>query len=200
MPLLIGTNKDENALFLAYEEGAGILDEKELVKRLQPMLGDRAEAVIAVHHKNRPQETPWDLFVSILSEDRRLLSITIAEEKEKQGGAPVYLYFFTWESNHGLLKAAHTMEIPFVFRTLDATSIVGTRDDREVLADIMSDTWIAFARNGNQDNPAIPKWKPYNTKERATMIFDVPPRMEKDPRREERLAWEGISLRLPWED
>ena len=59
------------------------------------------------------------------------------------------MYLFTWESNEGLLKAAHTMEIPFVFRNLDATPIVGTRADRFELADIVSDTWLAFARSGD---------------------------------------------------
>ena len=109
------------------------------------------------------------------------------------------MYMFTWESNQGLLKAAHTMEIPFIFRTLEATSIVGTREDRYALSDIMSDTWIAFARNGNPNHPLLPEWKPYDIEQRSTMILDVSPRLEFDPWREERLAWEGTPVRLPWE-
>jgi para-nitrobenzyl esterase len=109
------------------------------------------------------------------------------------------MYFFTWESNKGLLKAAHTMEIPFIFRNLDASGMVGTREDRWRLADIISDAWIAFARTGDPNHPGLPKWEPYDTVRRATMIFNVPPRVENDPWREERLAWADAPPKLPWE-
>ena len=181
VPLIIGTNKDEAALFLAYEGGIDAIDEAQVVKRLRGVLGNRTEEVISVYRKNRQGETSYDLLSAISSEDRRLLSIETAEQKSKQGGAPVYMYFFTWESNRGLLKAAHTMEIPFIFRTLDATNIVGTREDRYTLSDIISDAWIAFARTGDPNHPALPKWEPYDTKRRATMIFDVPPRTRERP-------------------
>lgn len=199
VPLIIGTNKDEAALFLHNEKGIDTIDEAQAIKRLEGVLGDRAEEVYKIHHKCRPQETPYDLLSAISSEDRHLLSIETAEEKAKQGGAPVYMYLFTWESNQDLLKAAHSMEIPFIFRTLDDSDMVGTREDRYALSDIMSDTWIAFARNGNPNHPGLPEWKPYDTVRRATMIFDVPPRLENDPWREERLAWEKTPVKLPWE-
>ncbi|MBN1662440.1 MAG: carboxylesterase/lipase family protein [Deltaproteobacteria bacterium] len=197
--LMIGTNKDEAALHLSYEKGIDAMDEERVIERLKPVLGTRAEAVFAVHKKNRPRETPYGLLSSISSEDRRLLSIETAEAKAKQGGAPVYMYFFIWESNKGLLRSAHTMEIPFVFHNVDATTIVGTKENRYALADIMSDTWIAFARNGDPNHPGLPKWEPYDTVRRATMIFDVPPRVEDDPWREERLAWGDEPAKLPWE-
>jgi para-nitrobenzyl esterase len=199
VPLIIGTNKDEAALFLAMEKGAESITEEQAVERLRGVLGDRAKKVFEVHRRSRPAETPYDLLAAISSEDRRLLSIGIAEEKAKQGGAPVYMYFFTWESNRGLLKAAHTMEIPFIFRNLDASGMVGTREDRWRLADIISDAWIAFARTGNPNHPGLPDWAPYDAERRATMILDVPPRLESDPWREERLAWAGMPVKLPWE-
>jgi len=34
----------------------------------------------------------------------------------------------------------------------------------------MADTWIAFARHGRPDNPAIPEWPAYTQAERATMV------------------------------
>jgi para-nitrobenzyl esterase len=199
IPLMIGTNKDEAALFLALVPEIGNIDEVGLIRRLQGVCGDRTEKILNVHRKNRPGERPYDLLCAISSEDRRLLSIETAEQKVKQGGAPVYMYFFTWESNKGLLKAGHTMEIPFIFRNLDATGIIGTREDRAALSDIMSDTWIAFARNGNPNHPGIPEWEPYDMERRATLILDVPPKLAFDPWGEERLAWDGMPVQLPWE-
>jgi len=199
VPLIIGTNKDEAALFLARVPDIDKIDDTQLIERLRGVLGDRAEKVLNVHRRNRPEESRYDLLAAISSEDRRMMSIETAEEKAKQGGAPVYMYLFTWESNNGLLKAAHTMEIPFIFRNLDATPIVGTREDRHMLAEIMSDTWIAFARNGNPNHGTLPEWEPYDLENRATMMLDVPPKLAYDPWREERLAWKDISVKLPWE-
>ncbi|GAG35181.1 unnamed protein product, partial [marine sediment metagenome] len=51
------------------------------------------------------------------------------------------------------------------------------------------------ARSGNPNHPGIPKWKPYTADNRATMILDVPCRVEIDPFREELDAWGGIPLR-----
>lgn len=202
VPLIIGTNKDEMTWTLSHAPDAGTLEPTELPRRLRGVFGDRTDSVIEAHRRNQPAATPWDLLVSITSEDRRLLSIETAEQKARQhqaGGAPVYMYLFTWESNFGLLKASHTMEIPFVFHNVDKTEAVGTREDRHQLADAMADTWIAFARTGSPDNSAIPPWEPYDEIRRATMVFDVPPRLADDPRSEERLAWGPLRPSLPWE-
>ena len=199
VPFIIGTNKDEMALFYRGEENAGHLTEERLVQRLRPALGDKTEAMIEVHRRNRPEETPWDLLVSISSEDRRLLSIETAEQRCKAGGAPAYLYLFCWESNEGLLKAAHGMDIPFVFNNVHRDPLTGTRKDKFELAKIISQTWIAFARTGNPNHKDLPEWKPYDLTDRPTMIFDMPCKLVNDPRSEERKAWDGMKVPLPWE-
>ncbi|MBU4317957.1 MAG: carboxylesterase/lipase family protein [Proteobacteria bacterium] len=199
VPLIIGTNKDEMSIFYAGMPNAGEMDDQQLLEKLRPMFGDQTARVIEVHRRKRPEETPWDLFVSITSEDRRLLSVETAERKSKLGGAPVYMYLFTWESNYGLLKAAHTMEIPFTFNNIEKTAIVGTRKDRFQLGMVISQAWVHFARTGNPDHTAIPHWEPYDTENRATMLFDVPCKLEHDPRSEERRLWDDMPVRLPWE-
>lgn len=199
VPLIIGTNKNEAALILASIPNINTIDDSQVIRQIRKVLGDRAEEVFNAHRKNRPEESSYDLLTAISSEDRRILSIELAEEKSKQDGAPVYMYFFTWESNKGLLRAAHTIEVPFIFRNIEASRIIGTREDRYALADIMSNTWISFARNGDPNNSMLPKWESYDSERRATMILDVPPKLEFDPWREERLAWKGTSVKLPWE-
>ena len=106
------------------------------------------------------------------------------------------MYLFTWESDFlgYLFKAAHALEIPFVFDNIDSAPITGERPDRQELADAMSEAWLAFARTGDPNHPGIPTWAPYTTTRRDTMIFDVPCRAEQDPAREERLAWEGMEV------
>lgn len=58
------------------------------------------------------------------------------------------------------------------------------------MANIMSETWLAFARTGDPNNAAVPVWKPYDLDTRTVMLFDVPPSAEPDPHRAERLAME----------
>jgi para-nitrobenzyl esterase len=56
----------------------------------------------------------------------------------------------------------------------------------------MSASWIAFARNGSPDNPAIPTWPAYTTAERATMILDAECRIVRDPDRDPRRLWTRV--------
>ena len=67
--------------------------------------------------------------------------------------------------------------------------------DKYQLLESISEAWVAFARSGDPNHPGIPKWEPYRTENRATMILDVPCRVAIDPGREEIEVWEGIDLR-----
>jgi para-nitrobenzyl esterase len=196
VPLLIGSNKDEAALFLAADPQRRRLEEHELRERLAPVLGDRLDAVLGVYRRTRPDATPWDLLVGIGSEATRLSSIQLAERKLAGGAAPVFMYLFAWESDHlgGLFKAAHAMEVPFVFDHPDVAPMTGSRPDRRELAAAMSGAWAAFARTGDPNHGGLPDWPAYDTEARATMVFDAPCRTEDDPRREERLAWSAPAM------
>lgn len=197
VPLLIGTNKDEAALFLAGDPRRRRLTEEELIERLTPMLGERRDEILAVYREQRPNDTPWDLLIGVASETTRLASIRLAERKAAAGSASVHMYLFTWESDQfdGLFKSAHGMEIPFVFDHPDVAPMTGTRPERYELAETMSRAWGAFARTGDPNHDALPAWPTYDAGRRATMLFDVPSRVDDDPRRDERLAWEGMALR-----
>jgi para-nitrobenzyl esterase len=60
------------------------------------------------------------------------------------------------------------------------------------MADIVGSAIVAFGKTGNPNCDKIPDWPPYNIESRATMIFDVESRVEKDPTSELRLLWEKI--------
>ncbi|NLA74878.1 MAG: carboxylesterase family protein [Deltaproteobacteria bacterium] len=63
------------------------------------------------------------------------------------------------------------------------------------MADIMSETWIAFAATGdpNTAKSGLPLWEPYDTLKRPTMIFDKESRVELDPLKEQRIIFEKIN-------
>jgi len=194
--LMLGSNRDESAIFLARDPRRRRLTEPELHERLTVMLGDKADHILSVYKKSRPDATPWDLLIGITTEDRRIGCIKLAESKALGGPAPVFLYLFMWESDYKgyLLKACHGLDIPFCFYNPEGMEITGDRPDKYQLAETMSDAWIAFARNGNPSHPNIPVWEPFAPDHRATMLIDVPFKLEIDPFREELDAWEGMNI------
>jgi para-nitrobenzyl esterase len=152
-----------------------------------------ADKLIAVYKKGRPQATNLDLFfiISTDASNFRTGTDTEAERKAEQGKAPVYKAYFQWYSpvREGKLRSYHTLDIPFVFQNVDiAQSMVGTGPERQPLADKMSGAFAAFARSGNPNHKGIPKWEPFDTTRRATIIWNNECKAVNDPYREERLA------------
>jgi len=197
VPLIIGTNRDEAATFLARDPRRRRISESELLERLVPLLGAAKDRILGVYKKTRPTASPWDLLIGIQSEGMRRASIALAERKAAVSDIPIFMYLFTYESDFlgWLFKAGHGIEIPFVFHNIDDVPFAGSRPDRYKLQTAMSETWSAFARTGDPNHSGIPKWSPYCAKHRVTMLFDVPCRTQVDPGREELDAWEGMELR-----
>jgi para-nitrobenzyl esterase len=105
------------------------------------------------------------------------------------------MYIFAWPSPvlGGRLKAAHMVDVPFVFDNVDkAPEWVGTGPDLQPLADRVSSAWVAFARSGNPNHSGLPHWPAYDINTRATMIVDRECRVVNDPGKEERLAMAAL--------
>jgi para-nitrobenzyl esterase len=120
-------------------------------------------------------------------------SVTLASRKAAQN-APVYKYQLVWETpiGMGIFKSSHTLEIPLVFDNVEVSRpLLGPGPAPQELADQMSAAWLAFAKTGNPNNPAIPNWPPYNVAERATMMFDVSSKVVSDPYTDVRKALAG---------
>jgi para-nitrobenzyl esterase len=192
IPLMIGTNKDEMNLFFGLAPWVDKLDEAGLGERARMFVGSQADKVLESYRQARPKDSPRDLLLAIATDHAmRIPSLTIADRKVAQNGAPVFVYLFTMETPvlGGRLGSPHAMEIPFVFDTLRTAPFTGDSPARQALADRMRDTWIAFARSGNPNNASIPEWPRYSVESRPTMIFDAQCRVANDPFSEERRAW-----------
>lgn len=198
IPVIVGTNRDEFALYSAPDPRRRRLEEHELEERMRPVLKEKYDAIVAPYRK-RPDNTPWDIYIALSSERTHRASIALAERKAAQaaaGGAPVYMYLFSFQSNFkgGLMKSAHSMEIPFVFDHPDVSPFTGDSPDRAALAATMSEAWLAFARTGNPNYDGLPHWPAYDATKRSTMVFDTKTAVVDDPRREELAGWAGMPL------
>lgn len=187
VPLMIGSNKDEQSLFLGHLPWVTGATFDNLPAAMKPYLGERAGEVIARYRAAQPT-LPADQIGLIIVGDLgvRMMSLQMAERKLAQKAADVFVYLFTWETPvlGGRLRSTHTLEIPFVFSTHGTAELTGDDPARLPLGETMSRAWIAFARSGN------PGWPAYNTTDRPTMVFDLPSRVAFDPFGAERRVWE----------
>jgi para-nitrobenzyl esterase len=124
---------------------------------------------------------------------RGLQAIKVAERKSAQGKAPVYKYIWAMPSDGfgGKFGAVHGSDVGPTFHAPGGL-INGDSPAANGLKDKMAATWVAFARTGNPNTPAIPNWPAYDTKTRATLIFDANTRVENDPRRDFRVLWDQL--------
>jgi para-nitrobenzyl esterase len=196
IPVLIGTTEYEITFFPNTKYDA--LDDAALhaaFKQTTRAVADTdVDKLIATYKKGRPGLTNLDYSLILASDNFRGRVVTQAERKAAQK-APVYFYYFTWQSpvRNKLLKSFHTVEIPFVLANVDeGKTMVGTEQNRYPLQDRMSTAWAAFARSGNPNHKGLPNWPKFDTKTRPTMVFDNTCKVVNDPAGAERLALESI--------
>jgi len=174
IPLLIGTNKNEFSVSIMNPAIVKATDE-EVMNMIRERYGDKADSFIETAKKYFPADSKLlDLYdIDLMF---RSGSVNFANNKSSvEGGAPVYMYLFTWQSPilDGMLGAVHCMEIAFVFNNI-ARNREQSGDSREAyaLADRMSSAWAQFARTGDPNVKDLPEWPVYKEADGATMFFN----------------------------
>jgi para-nitrobenzyl esterase len=210
IPLLIGGTREESGFFLGdddevWERRVG---EDSLRRRIASVAGTDADRVVELYRDLRPGASRGDLLIAALTgssfwvrtvmlAERKAAQGKAAQGRAEQGAAPVWMYSLDWRSPacDGRLQAHHAMDLPFVFDNVDVPDTTRGAAGARELAAIVSGTWATFARTGNPENPALPRWPAYTPQERATMVFDRDCRVVGDPDRDARLLWEKIAIR-----
>jgi para-nitrobenzyl esterase len=197
IPMIIGNTRDETIAFLGNEPGVRQLTWEQLPERLMPQLhvDIDPEYVIATYRKLYPEYSPTEVFFAATTAGRSWRGAIIEAELRAQQGSPVFAYQLNYRSSleGGRYGAQHGMDIPLVFdNTAQSRALSGNTPEAQRAADQMSDAFIAFARSGNPNHKGIPKWKPYELDERATMVFDAQSKLVNDPRGEERKLFAAV--------
>jgi para-nitrobenzyl esterase len=194
IPLMVGGTKEESAYFLADDDQVWnrSLTEAELRRRVAAVAGGETDALLAAYHRTMPQASPADRLIAALTGSNFWVrTVLLAERYAARRGAPVYMYSLDWRSpaHGGRLKAHHAMDLPFVFDNPNVPDTTAGAPGARELAARVSNTWIAFARHGSPNNPAIPSWPAYTSMDRATMVFDNDCHVARDPDRDARQLW-----------
>ncbi len=205
IPIIVGSNRDEMKQFNAMDRNRSPIDDGPLADLVRGMLADdsagRAPGLIDSYRTSRSArqlpDANTDILDAIQTDLRfRVPGIRLAEA-QRPHQPNTYCYLFTWESpaRRGALGACHSLEMPFVFGTLDAPTqdrFAGTGPDVERLSANMMGAWIAFARSGDPAHEGIGRWAPYDAERRRTMVFGRTSELVDAPFDNERAAWHEI--------
>ena len=159
---------------------------EQVVEKLKPSKGDKAEAIVKAYVKAFPDKKPIEIYSMILSSRRDAVNTANAKLKQQ---APVYMAWFGWQPPlfDGRMRAFHCLDISFWFRNTDRiVTHTGGGARPRVLADKMSDALLNFMRTGNPSCSALPAWPKYTEANGEVMILDDQCEVKNDPDREAR--------------
>ena len=177
IPLIIGSVSEEG---YSYRSNP---NETEWRATLTKTYGaDKANQLVEAMKAANPGKSVRTLSYGVSGLDRRNNVDRMVRLKQTLGGAPVYQYWFTWQSPQldGVAGAWHTSELAFCFdNTKRCEQGTGNTPEAQVLAKKMATAWANFAATGNPSQPGL-VWAPADSK-MQTMIFDNHSRMADDP-------------------
>ncbi|MDG4666945.1 carboxylesterase/lipase family protein [Mycobacterium sp. 236(2023)] len=199
VPLIIGTNKNEAALF-RYMKSPLMPIAPESIKAMfaeiaaeQPSLQLPSEDELRGTYRGRGKGKGLGLTSDL---GFRMPSIWFADGHRQV--APVYLYRFDFATpllRAVRLHAAHATELPFVWGNLgsgrkDPTFALGGRKAGTAVSKRMQTRWVNFARHGEPSGPAgEPQWRPYGADDRPTLVIDKQDSVVDDLDADVRRAW-----------
>jgi len=197
--LLIGTNRDELALFGLGRPELSALDEPALLRWVANAAPDLPSQELIEAYRDvrlgRAESVDVHALMVAIGSDGvfRWPSLRLAAAQAAQG-SPTYVYLFDWESPAfgGVLGACHALEIPFVFGVVHVPAVqlfTGGGAEVEALSARMQQAWLSFAHSGDptQDGLVWPSWDAVT---RSTMMFGQRTGVVDGPRDDELAIWE----------
>lgn len=191
--LLVGTNLDEIGIVGMLGEQVAEAFLAEYRERFRRLLGERAEQAAQVYETGAGGV---DRDIAIASDQLHRIPSTRLAEAQHAAGGQAYLALFSWPSpvGGGRLGACHTLELPFVFGTLDAPGagcLVGDAPPRG-LAAALNSSWASFIGTGSPETELTGGWPAFEPSTRPTMIFDASTGLTADPYATRRRVWDGL--------
>lgn len=194
--LIIGTTRDEMALFDSFDPGLAALDDDGLHRRVARTRHPDPGMLIDTYRAARPGASPGRLWSAISTDTAMWLPALRLAEAHAAHQPDTWMYRFDWPAANPALGACHGIDIPFPFDTVERAgwaSFVADAPAAHTLARAQQAAWAAFARTGEPASAALPRWPRFSPTTRATMILDREPRIEHDPAGPVRAAWSAPS-------
>lgn len=182
--LLIGTNRDESALFVGPHP-----ESDPTAKDIGNMSLAAFDQVFAHYAKSFPEMTPERRRIRALTaEEYWIPSIRVADAAVT-AGCETWMYRLDFAETSGRLKglAFHSLDVGLVWNqphTEVENSGVEIR-----LAEQIHDAWCSFIKGGPPAATGLPSWPQYQSGNHATMLLATNSRVELDSREGELRLW-----------
>ena len=206
-PLITGWNEDEYTFFaMAFRDTDALKSDftfAALQTKLETQFGSNTKKIIDAYRQTTPSASASNIWVAIESINMMGLgSVTIAERKVQQKGAPVYLYNFGYKSEAKVpgtdypFGTPHAMDITFKFNNevagMKEGFLSGNKPERFTASHNMAELWTTFARTGKPSAKNVPEWHAYNLTGKATMRIDTKCEVINNRFSEELAMWRAI--------
>lgn len=202
IPMIIGNTRDETLAFLGGDPANAGLTWETLPGRLtrETLRIDVApEAVVEAYRRMRPDWSPDQVLIGATTAGRSWRAAVIELEARAAQGTNTWAYQLDFEGElaNGRRGAFHTADIALAFDNADAAGSPMRGPEAWAMADVVSGAFAHFAQHGRPGGAGVPDWPAYGLERRETMIWDLPPRVEADPRGDERRFFSAIPYVQP---
>ena len=184
--LLIGTNRDESALFV------GLHPQKVTAADLGNIPLATFEKVIARYRAVYPEMSEEQLRIRALTaEEYWVPSVRVVDALVKSGGT-AWMYRLDFAATNGRMKgeAYHSEDLGLVWDKPNQ-EIANARAEA-ALAKKVHGAWLTFIKGGTPGAEGLPLWPQYSSEARETLVLDAVSRVEMRPQEAELRLWDGV--------
>ncbi|MFM7650406.1 MAG: carboxylesterase family protein, partial [Acidimicrobiaceae bacterium] len=169
LPLVVGTNRDENRLWTALNPQP--LEEAHARELFEKAFAISAGEAWSTYDQLTQNASPSEM-VSAMQTDQhfRVPAWQLCDTRSKLS-AKTWMYWFTWSTPvfNGVLGCCHALDLPFMFSNLDKPNVdlfTGTSPVRSKISGHFTSELLQFAKTGKVS------WPTYEAAERSTFRID----------------------------
>jgi para-nitrobenzyl esterase len=176
VPLLLGTNRNEYALFTSpVLGGAPVTSDAEYKGALDGTFGAARGAKIYAEYPTSAFASADDALVEATTDGAFACPARRLARAASTAGADVYLYAFAHVPEKPLLPGLgsfHSSEMSYVFGFDDP--LQATQADEQPLVTAMQGYWTRFAKTGDPNGAGAPTWPKYDAATDADLSLNLP--------------------------
>jgi para-nitrobenzyl esterase len=185
--LLIGTNRDESALFVGPHP---VHD--ATAKDLGNVTLAAFDAVYARYKELYPKMSDEQLRIRALTAEEYWVPSTRVVDAHVKGGGTAWMYRLDFAPSSGRFKgdAYHSEDLGLVW---DKPNVAIENAAAEAaLAKQMHAAWVRFIKGDAPGADGLPVWPEYSSGEQETMVFDAVSKVLEKPQEAELRLWDGV--------